>query len=326
MDEQLATKTKTTPKDVFLHLLMIGTLYTSAISFIALLFQYINRFIPDPLQYYEQYGINQSIRWSLAALVIVFPVFLWIARHLEKDFAAHMEKQQLAIRRWLLNLTLFIAAITIIVDLITLIYNYLGGELTTRFLLKILVVLAVAVGIFTYYIWELRREASGRSAKMRNLGNIIMAIVALVAIGGFIIAGSPRSERLRRFDQQRVSDLQSIQYQIVDYWQRKQQLPDSIDILRNDLAGYIPPQDPERQQPYTYRKKGDLAFELCAAFTLPSDAMDAKYSQAVPRPVGPFGEQMGEAWEHGAGEKCFERTIDPQLYPPYNQQAVPPKF
>lgn len=309
-----------------MHLLMMGTLYTAAVSFIALLFQYINHFILDPLQYHEYYGISQSIRWSLSALVIVFPVFVWTARYLERDFVAHAEKQQLAIRRWLLNLTLFVAAITIIVDLITLIYNYLGGELTTRFLLKILVVLAVAIAIFAYYIWELRRESPERPAKMRRLGHVIIGAVAVIAVGGFVIAGSPKSERLRRFDLERVNGLQTIQTQVVEYWQRKELLPESLNSLRNDIAGFIPPQDPETQEPYAYRATGDLTFELCATFALPSENLDPRYPKAIAHPMGPYDNGLAQTWDHETGWQCFERAIDPEFYKPHNKDVslMPP--
>ena len=63
-----------------------------------------------------------------------------------------------AVRRWLTYLTLFVAAIVLVVDMITLVYNLLGGELSVRFLLKVLVAAVIAGSIFGYYLWGLRRE------------------------------------------------------------------------------------------------------------------------------------------------------------------------
>ena len=40
----------------------------------------------------------------------------------------------------------------------TLVYNLLGGEVTTRFLAKVVVVAVIAGGIFHYYMHDLRRE------------------------------------------------------------------------------------------------------------------------------------------------------------------------
>ena len=57
-----------------------------------------------------------------------------------------------------IKLTLFVAAVVLIVDMITLVNNVLGGELTLRFLLKVLVAALIAGSIFGYYLWDLRKE------------------------------------------------------------------------------------------------------------------------------------------------------------------------
>ena len=61
-------------------------------------------------------------------------------------------------RRWLTYLTLFLAAVVLVGDMITLVYNVLGGELTVRFVLKVLVAALIAGSIFGWYLVDLRRE------------------------------------------------------------------------------------------------------------------------------------------------------------------------
>lgn len=151
---------KAEPKDVFLHLLAITTLYTSAISFIALVFQFINYFIPDILEvgYYSGYrdSILGTMRWSLAALVIMFPAYLVTMRFLHKSYEADPEKKGLRIRKWLVYFTLFVAAVIILGDLVSLLYSFLEGELTIRFFLKVLTVFFVAGSTFYYYLVDIR--------------------------------------------------------------------------------------------------------------------------------------------------------------------------
>ncbi len=151
---------KVSPKDVFMHLLAIVTLYVSAVSFGALLFQIINILVPDILEYnaYARESALQAIRWAIASLIIVFPVYIGTTWMLNKGYATEPEKRNLRIRKWLTYFTLFAAAAIIIGDLVTLMYNLLGGDLTIRFLLKITVVLFVAGSVFSYYLWDIRRH------------------------------------------------------------------------------------------------------------------------------------------------------------------------
>ena len=152
---------KTSPKDVFLHLLAMATLYASAISFILLIFEYINVLIPDALSvggYYSPDSSYNSIRMYIASLIVVFPVFILVNRFLNKNYGKFPEKRNLRVRKWLIYFTLFVAAIIIIGDLVTLIYNLLGGELTTRFLLKIITVFFVAGSIFGYYFADIKKH------------------------------------------------------------------------------------------------------------------------------------------------------------------------
>ena len=54
---------------------------------------------------------------------------------------------------------LLLAALTMLGDSIATIYALLTGDLTAQFVLKALVVLVVAGGIFAYYLRDLREEA-----------------------------------------------------------------------------------------------------------------------------------------------------------------------
>lgn len=151
---------RTSPKDVFMHLLAIVTLYTSAISFLVLIFQYVNVLLPDPIApdgFYHLFSAYSRIRWSISSLIVVFPVYILTTWYLNKSYAAVPSKSNLRIRKWLIYFTLFAAALIIIGDLVTLINNLLGGELTLRFILKVAAVFFVAASVFTYYFWELKK-------------------------------------------------------------------------------------------------------------------------------------------------------------------------
>lgn len=150
---------KTSPKDVFLHILSIVALYVSAGAFLALLFQYVNIFFPDPLAYYYDATSSYSaVRWAIATLIVVSPAYIWSVWFLNKIYLSNPQKRNLQIRKWLIYFTLFVAALILMGDVVALIYNFLNGDLTVRFLLKVLSVLFVSSSVFNFYFWDIRNS------------------------------------------------------------------------------------------------------------------------------------------------------------------------
>ena len=145
-------------RDAFLYLLMFAVLYVSAFQLANLLFSLINLAFPNELNQFEGVRAASSIRWATASLIIAFPLFLWVARKLGRELRQDPNRRQSAVRRWLTYLTLLVAAGFIVGDLITLVYNLLSGELTVRFILKVLVVAAITGTIFGYYLGLARRD------------------------------------------------------------------------------------------------------------------------------------------------------------------------
>lgn len=146
-------------RDAFLYLVLFSTLYTSAYYLGSLLFDIINASFPDPADRAELMTHRRiSIRWSISWLIVAFPVFLYMSRLVSRDLAADPNTRNSKVRRWLTYITLFIAAGALIGDVVTLVYNGLAGELTTRFLLKVLVVALIAGTAFWYYLTDIRRD------------------------------------------------------------------------------------------------------------------------------------------------------------------------
>lgn len=290
-----------------MHLLNTITLYISAGSFLSLVFDYINALFPDKLNPY--YSPGASIRWTLSLFIIIFGVFVWTSRFIERDLVGNPVKNDLKIRRWLIYLTIFLAALLLIGDLVALIYNFLNGDLTMPFILKVISVFAVGGVVFWYYLYDLKKSPGEFSPKARTIIWTSMIVTVAVIVYGFYLAGSPFKQRMVRFDNQRIYDLQAIQSQTVYYWQQKNKLPQSLDDLKDSISGFTPPMDPETDKSYEYRTTGNLSFELCADFSLPSQGESSAYGPRF-APLGGFGEN----WEHAAGQVCFIRTIDPELY------------
>jgi hypothetical protein len=290
------------PRDVFLHLLAMVTLYWSAISFITLCWQYVN------------YWFSGSIRFAVSSLIIVFPIFILVSWFLNTIYAKESAVRESKIRKWLIYLTLFVAALVIIGDLVYIINTFLGGEITARFILKALSIIVVAGVVFWYYLDDVRKSMPSKLGKYFAWASAAVVLIAI--IGAFFIVGSPITARLQQLDQQRAIDLQNIQSQVVNYWQRKGVLPNVLTDLNDSISGYVVPIDPQTKQPYEYVVKNStgLIFDLCAVFDLDNRSAPESKMYPATAPV-PYSE-YAPSFDHSAGHVCFERTIDKQLYPP----------
>ena len=298
---------KNLPRDTFLYFTAIITLVVVAVGFGMAVFNYIDFYFPDSAtDYYRSASSYEgAIRQAMAMLIVVFPVFLWVSRFLRKDVALYPEKRELKIRKWLLYLTLFVAVLIIIGDFVTVVNNFLRGELTMRFVLKALTIFFISGSVFYYYLAQLREK----TVKWLELFSwIIVAVVILTVLWGFAVIGSPFVQREKRFDEKRVQDLSMIQNYITNYWQNKEKLPVELNNLEDPLLGVTIPFDPETGEPYEYRVVSDLMFELCATFTTESEDGPS----AVPQIYPPRSQDYN--WQHGVGRVCFERTIDPDFF------------
>ncbi len=310
---------KTTPKDFFLWIGIIITLYVSAVSLLTLLFQYIDVLFGDVIKsaFYDPF--SGAIRFAIASLIVIFPLYIYLTRIINKDIRQNSAKKEIGVRKWLIFLTLFVAGVTIIVDLIVLINTFLGGEeMTYGFILKVLSVLVIMGGVFMYYLYDLRGvwENSEKTSKM--IGGIVSALVLSTIIGGFFIIGSPQSMRDIRYDQDKISGLRSIQRQIISFYQQKGELPLKLEDLEDPLVGFNLPKDSQTEKSYKYEVVEGLTFKLCADFNKESRG----YEEDIEKLIQLDGNSLNfrrvfddENWAHGAGEVCFKRTIDPDKFP-----------
>jgi hypothetical protein len=152
-------------RDAFFHLLAFTALYASAISLIYLLFTYIAFALPDPATPASTYQIEAAlsgVRISLATLIVAYPLFLFTWWFLLGEVRKFPDKAKSPIRRWLTSLSLFVAAVTILGNAVTVVYYLVEGDLTARFLVKVSVLFVTTGAIFVYLALTLRSEAEAR--------------------------------------------------------------------------------------------------------------------------------------------------------------------
>jgi len=298
-------------------------LYVSVFSFLALFFEYINTAFPDALNLnFDPY--SSGVRVAMASLIVLFPTYLLLMHFIRRDTARNPAKSGLWVRKWALVLTIFISGATVAIDLITLINTYLGGEITTHFILKVLIVLLVMGGGFMHFLADLWGywDINPRYALSVGIGTGVLVVVTILS--GFLIIGTPSQIRWYRFDDQKVSDLQNIQSEIVTYWQSGGKLPSKLSDLNDALGGYAVPMDPQSGHSYVYATTSPLSFKLCATFNAQTQQNSPAFlnGTAAPAPAGVSGQDLAtNSWFHDTGQTCFLRKIDPSRYPPATTPA-----
>jgi hypothetical protein len=147
-------------REAFVYLVLFSTLYASAFSLGTLLFELVNRAFPDastdPARALQ--ASREVIQWSMSWLIVTFPVFALVSRNTARAVRDDPGRRLSKVRRWLTYLTLFVAASILIGDVTSIVYNLLGGEITTRFALKVLTVGAITGSVFAYFQRDLRQE------------------------------------------------------------------------------------------------------------------------------------------------------------------------
>lgn len=322
----------------FLSVAVLASLITTVASFLNLLFETLDKKFPDVLNASYQYGYNsydyEGMRSALATLIIFFPVFLIVSYFWKKNYKKGVGHIDEIIRKWMLYIILFLSSLVVIIDLVTLVRYFISGEITNRFIFKVLGTLLVAVFVGVHYIFELQKREKFLKFSVGFWSGLKSVIwVGLLIWFAFSVMGSPFEQRKLRLDDKRMQDLQGIQWQVVNYYQQKEKLPASLDDLKDPISNYVLPVDPEFQKGINYEyavlDAKALKFKLCATFALPIpegwneyknygvialDAQAGETSATIP-PTVPSG--VNESWKHEAGYTCFERTIDKEIYKPY---------
>ena len=109
--------------------------------------------------------ILSNIRAQLAIVIVAFPIFLVLWHFLLREVRRDPEKARGAIRRWLVYMSIFVGALTLAGDAITLIYYLLEGQLTLRLLLKAAVLFLIAGSLVLYLVLTVRSETQAEVEK-----------------------------------------------------------------------------------------------------------------------------------------------------------------
>lgn len=287
-----STTVKGTVKDFFVYLGLSLVLYSALTTLTFLCFNYVDLLVSAKSDYYRIVSVD-SIRWGVSALVILFPLLLGLSYLINNDIHKDSTKLEIRSRKWLLYSGMFVTSVFGVVDLVYLIYSFLGGDLAKEFLLKLLTVLVIAGVAFAYYYQELKRGVEV-SVGTKVFGGLTSVGVITLLMFGFYTVGLPGTQRLHKQDEQRIADLYQIRNHVFDYHRRNEKLPENLEVLKND--GFDPqPQDPETKESYEYKVVNNNSFDVCGNFKTKRTS----------------GEYPGyDNWIYHTGRNCFSSKVE----------------
>lgn len=286
----------------FLYLVSFLSLLFVATGLGAILYQIINKTFPDTLNTYPYLNLftQGAVKFGLASIIIATPIYFILSFFINKYLFKGKILENSTVRKWTTYIILFIASMVVLVDFISLVYNWLGGDATARFILKILVVLFIAGSIFGYYFWDMRKK---NVAGKRYFGNKIagaFSFIVIIAVfaGALFIIDSPAETRNKKTDSEITASMQNYTYSIEDYYSENGLLPANLLVLKNDAFSVTS----QHTDAISYKATGRFSYQLCADFK----------TSTMQDPADPYNEFgfSNEKWKHEKGLKCFDQNID----------------
>jgi energy-converting hydrogenase Eha subunit A len=152
-----------TARDTFIYLILFSTLGFVGFNLISLVHGILDLALPDSTaREWEVDYAADSIRWSIAALVVSTPVYVWLTLGVQRRIRNDSGHRRSPARKWLTYMALFAAALVFLGDITYVIYSFLTGETTLRFLAKAAVVAGVSGAIFWFYLRDIEEKADER--------------------------------------------------------------------------------------------------------------------------------------------------------------------
>jgi hypothetical protein len=290
-------------KYAFYYLLSLVALVFVAINSGIVIFQIINKMIPDGLNNYTDSVNQEMLRFAIASLVFATPVFYWMNQLIRRGLSKGEINLTDAIRRWLTYFIIFVSSVVMLVWLITTMNSFLNGELTLKVILKTVTILIISGSIFGYYFYDIRQTAVKAKDLIANIfcyGSLVLVLVVFVA--GLFFMDKPSMVRDQRHDQTVINNFSQIDSAINQYYQVNKKLPGALSELQSASGIYIRQEDlvdPLTKTAYDYKLTADTTYQLCADFKLATDKDDNR-SYAEPK------------WDHQAGYQCLTSVVNKQ--------------
>lgn len=147
--------------DAFEHVLLFISLYALATSIAVIFHNLVDRWFPNITASTSSYQSSFSaevLRWSLASLIVSFPLFSFLFLHVTKKTKEQPAIRNLKARKTWIYITLVGTFLIMLFKIISTIYNFLNGNISLNFIIHLIVTLTITGIIFTYYVYQVRED------------------------------------------------------------------------------------------------------------------------------------------------------------------------
>jgi hypothetical protein len=289
-------------KFAFFYLLSLVSLIFTALGAGMIVFQIINKYVIDVIEQYPGILSQGTLKFAISSLVIAAPIYFVSVWQIQKNLRTGALDKDSGVRRWLTYFILLVSSVVMIGWLIATLNSFLDGELTTKFILKSLTAILISAIIFSFYLYEIKRESVvGQKSKIIRIYFVSsLVLIMAVFISALLIVESPTQARNRKIDNNILSELSQINSEINNYFQVNKKLPQDFSEIKAQSA-YLSDdlfQDNLTKNNYEYKVIGDRTYELCAEFLISNkmDKNDLSY-------------YWGDEWRHDAGRQCFKKDV-----------------
>ncbi len=296
-----------TAKHFVLQLGSLISLYLSLSFLIVLLFGIINVLFPDATEnYWAIESATSSIRLGIAMIVVFFPTYIVFTRLVNTARRHEGTSAYLVLTKWLIYLSLLVGGGVLLGDLVAVIMAFLDGELTQRFILKATSVLIIVGAAFFYYLQDARGVWLKEEKGSIYFGVGAAFVVLMSVVYGFMHIETPTTVREMKLDQTQLTDLQQIQYRVIESITFSISSSTIPSTLKEVYGDFLVPTAPEDRPAYNYEVTAE-GFNLCATFSADSpDSVNLMF-------VDPYMEtraiKNGDNWSYKEGRYCFERVL-----------------
>ncbi len=306
-------------RDGFIYLLSYVTLLVFSLSLNFLLKAISNKYLIDAIDNVRFINDDSNIIGFLAALVIAFPVFLYVNVMANKMLGNGKMRPNTGVRNWLIYITLVVVILIIIWQIIAIFSSFLEGTLVLKSIIHTLITLIISFGVLWYQYWHLK-FFNNQNKKITSTFKIlewsaILIIIASVIFGLFII-DSPSVRRAKKLDQIRIEKISNINRAIYEFYGPEenlfghQRLPKDLNELANETRVFIQLNglnDPESDNgQFEYNIIGNKTYQLCATFDTEFNETSQNTSSSM---LFPVRNKENVTFYHPVGKHCFDLSI-----------------